>query len=180
MYPGIVVRRQRWRQLKIIKSRCLLNLPRLPAAVAIRAAVILPILLANIATAPVASDPEPFDVVRRFVVPPFVAIRAAVALAFQQSSGVLVRTRCHVRQARTSLDASRTLVMLGLSSQTTMVACYNCHNNKPYTITHKTTRTWRRNQPPFDTHDNGRASCYILDEHDSGRADRYIRQAPEV
>ena len=136
MYPGIVVRRRRWRQLKIIKSRRLLHLPRLPAAVAIRAAVILPILLANIATAPVASAPEPFDVVRRFVVPPFVAIRAAVALAFQQSSGVLVRTRCHVWQARTSLDASRALVMLGLSSQTTMVACYNCHNNKPYIQSH--------------------------------------------
>ena len=29
-----------------------------------------------------------------------------------------------------------------------------------YTITHKTPRTWRRNQPPFDTHDNDRASCY--------------------
>ena len=124
MCPGIVVRRRRWRQLKIIKSRRLLHLPRLPAAVAIRAAVILPILLANIATAPVASDPEPFDVVRRFVVPPFVAIRAAVALAFQQSIGVPVRSRCHVWQARTSLDASRALVMLGLSSQTTMMTAY--------------------------------------------------------
>ena len=160
MYPGIVVRRRRWRQLKIIKPKRLLHLPRLPAAAAIRALVTVPILLASVFTAPVASAPEPSGGVRRAVVPPMVAIRAAVALAFQQSSGVPVRSRCHVWQARTSLDASRTLVMLGLSSQTTMVACYNCHNNKPYTITHKTTRTWRRNQPPFDTHGNGTASCY--------------------
>ena len=49
--------------------------------------------------------------------------------------------------------------------------------HKTYTITHKTPRTWRRNQPPFDTHDNGRASCYILDERDSGIEQTAIHDA---
>ena len=122
----------RWSDSRSVRAQCTAVVPRLwpprglaigkdpppPAAVAIRAAVILPILLANIATAPVASAPEPCDVLRRGVVPPFVAIRAAVALACQRSSGVPVRRRCHVWQARTSLDASRAHVMLGLLSQT--------------------------------------------------------------
>ena len=121
----------------------------------------VPVLLANIATAPVASAPEPFDVARRAGVPPFVAIRAAVALAFQHRNGTHPKPMPSLASEDQlgCVPRARNAGTLEPNSHM-MIACYNCHNNKPYAIAHKTPRTWRRNQPPFDTHGNGTASCY--------------------